>query len=365
MTCKQFIKKYWKYILGIIVTVGLMTFLIWKSKPTEIWTILKQSNGWLLLVSFGITFMLFVIKTIRWQSILTPQGHTIPFFETLGLVTVGTFGSAVTPAKVGDILRAFYLSKSNPEVKTGLAVFSVVFDRLLDLAGISLVVICSAPFILTGITDLKWWIPLLLAGGILITLLLILFVFTEQITRPILTFVVKIISKMFRKEETREKVNINTMEIIDDFFSCQQKYRIIHYLWLGVLSIGFWVILGLQGSLLLYAFGVPPSSINILIVLSVLCFGAIGAMALPISLGGVGVRDTIIMFLLELLLAISNAHALNLSVIQTFFNVIIPGVIGGLLAIPLSKQFDTEEKEMNEESAEQTIEPSESPPTKA
>ena len=39
------------------------------------------------------------------------------------------------------------------------------------------------------------------------------------------------------------------------------------------------------------------------------------------------------MTLLFLILGIVNADAINLSIIQTFLNVLIPGFIGGLLAM--------------------------------
>ena len=104
---KNWFKKNWKYIIGFLVTIGLMAVLIWQSNPSDFWNCLINANLLLLLGAVGITAVLFILKTIRWQIILGAQETKISFWKTLRLVLIGTFGSAITPAKVGDILRAF------------------------------------------------------------------------------------------------------------------------------------------------------------------------------------------------------------------------------------------------------------------
>jgi len=327
----RWFKKYWKYILGFLVTAGLLGILIWKADPQAIKDGLVGSNYWLILASFGLTLLLFAIKILRWKSILRVQGIKISFSEALDLILIGTFGSAITPAKVGDILRAFYLSRRNEEAKMGKAVFSVVFDRILDLAGIILIVGITTPFILVGTIDLVWWIPTGISIGFVLFIVLVVLVFNKKITEPILTFVVKFVSRVFKKKEAKSKIKMTSEEIVNDFFEGQKNYKVRNYLWLGFLSIAFWIILGLQGCVLLLAFNYQ--NINPLIIIAVLCLAAIVALSIPISIGGIGIRDTAIMTLLALILGIVNADAINLSIIQTFLNVLIPGLIGGLLAM--------------------------------
>ncbi|NHJ32766.1 MAG: flippase-like domain-containing protein [Asgard group archaeon] len=330
----RWFKKNWKYLLGFLITGGLLGVLIWKADPEAIWNGLVGSNYWLILVSFGLTLVLFTLKILRWQSILRVQGYKITFFEALDLILIGTFGSAITPAKVGDILRAFYLSKRK-DVKIGKSVFSVVFDRILDLAGIILIVGVTTPFILTSIETVEWWIPVGISVGFVLFIILIVLVFNKKITGPILTSVVKFISKVFKKKEAKNKIMLSTEEIVDDFYEGQKNYRTKNYLWLGFLSILFWILLGLQGCALLLAFNVQA---NPFVIIAVLCLAAIVAMSIPISISGIGIRDTIIMTMLWLILGIVNADAINLSIIQTFINVLIPGFIGGFLTLRSGKK---------------------------
>lgn len=327
----RWLKKYWKYILGFFVTAGLLGILIWQADPIAIKAGLIGSNYWLILASFGLTLLLFTIKILRWQFILRAQDCKVSFFEALDLILIGTFGSAITPAKVGDILRAFYLAKRKEDVKIGKAVFSVVFDRIFDFAGIILIVGVTTPFVLMGIENIKPWIPAGISIGFVLFIVLIVLVFNKKITGPIITFAVKFISRVFKKKEARKKIKITTEEIVNDFYEGQKNYKVRNYLWLGFLSIAFWIILGIQGYVLLLAFNYQ--NINPLVIIAVLCIAAIVALSIPISISGIGVRDTIIMTLLALILGIANADAINLSIIQTFLNVLIPGFIGGLLTM--------------------------------
>jgi len=327
-------QKNWKYLLGFTVTIGLMAILIWQSNPVTFWDCLLNANGILLFGSLGITVVLFVIKTIRWLVVLRIQGIKLTFWKTLRLVLIGTFGSSITPAKVGDILRAFYLTKEE-KTKIGTAVFTVVFDRILDLLGIFLIAGVTTPFLLLGFESIAWWIPTAIAGGFLILIIICALTFTEKITRPIMIFILKIVSKVFRKQEAKDKINISSQEILDDFFTSQKSYKIKHYFFLGTLSVIFWIILGLQGSLLLLAFETP--NVNPIIVTAVLCIAAVVAMTIPFSISGIGIRDVVITSLLLLILNIQNANALNLSIIQTILNVVLTGILGGIIILTTNK----------------------------
>ncbi|NHJ05846.1 MAG: UPF0104 family protein [Candidatus Heimdallarchaeota archaeon] len=346
---KIFFKKYWKFLLGILVTLGLVVFLIWKSNPNEVWNGFKESNIEFIFAALGCTIILFILKTLRWQLILKPHGYKIPFLEALQLVMIGTFGSAITPAKVGDVLRAFYLSKNKKDVKIGTSVFSVVFDRILDLAGIFILLTFSIPITLIffGFESIQWWIPASVAGGFVIFVLLILISFNGKISKPILNFIIRYMSKMFKKEEAKNKIQITSQEIVEDFYNNQKNYKIWNYLLLGLISFSFWVILGLQGYLLLLAFNVTilqNTLLAIIGIMAVLSIAAISAMAIPISLGGIGVRDSVILGLLMLFLNIGNATSINLSIFQTFLNVLIPGIIGSILLISLSRKLPIKEE---------------------
>lgn len=345
-----FLKKRWKYFLGIFVTIGLMSFLIFKNSPSELIECFSSINSHFLLLSLLCFTGLFIVKTIRWQYILRVQGYKISFFETLKLILIGTFGSSITPAKVGDVLRAFYLSKNKQEIQVGESVFSVVFDRILDLGGIFLILMFGLPYIVfsLGLIALDWWMIVGFCVGVLIFIILAVFSLNKKVSQPLIHFVLRFISKIFKKSEVKEKINISSERIIEDFYTHQKKFKILHYFILALLSVLFWFLLGLEGLILLKAFNAsivfPIAEITV-----TLCFSAIAAMAIPISISGIGIRDAIMVFLLNGFLGISQNITLSLSIFQTFLNVLLPGLIGGIIILVINNKF------INKKEQERTI----------
>lgn len=334
-------KKYWKYFLGIAVTFLLLGYLILKSNPEDIFKGLQNANGYFILISIGLMLILFTIKTIRWQIILAAQGIKIRFFDALYLVLIGAFGSSITPAKIGDVLRAYYLTKSNEEIKIGLSVFSVVFDRILDLAGIFILMVFGVPYIIIsfGWGNIDHWLLIALGIGFFVFVVVIAFVFSKKVGKKVLNFIIKFISKMFKKQEVKDKINLTSQDIIDDFYNHQKKYQLKHYLILGLISMIFWIILGIQGCFLLKGFNVSFGNIvdDSFVIITAICFAAIVAMAIPISLSGVGVRDFVLVYLLSYILGFAEAEIVSFSILQTFLNVFLPGLIGGILILLSSK----------------------------
>ncbi|MEA2070785.1 MAG: lysylphosphatidylglycerol synthase transmembrane domain-containing protein, partial [Asgard group archaeon] len=246
---------------------------------------------------------------------------------------IGTFGSSLTPAKVGDILRAFYLSKNNDEAKIGSTIFSVVFDRLLDLGGILIILLVSFPFLLTKVVflDLSWWIFLGIVIGFVLFVIIIIFIFNKKFTRKIITFFVKFIARAFKKKSRQNKILIQTDDISNDFFVFQKKFKIRNYFFLTIFSVLFWIVLGFQGVFFLLAFG--ESTFQPLLISGILAIGALSAIAFPFSISGIGIRDTILRELFSKIMFISIHNALNLSILQTLVNVIFPGLLGGIVLI--------------------------------
>ncbi|MHA1220096.1 MAG: hypothetical protein ACTSQB_00005, partial [Candidatus Heimdallarchaeota archaeon] len=73
------------------------------------------------------------------------------------------------------------------------------------------------------------------------------------------------------------------------------------------------------------------------IVIMTICVAAIVAMTVPITISGVGVRDSIIVAFLLLLDEIERTISISLSITQTFINVLLPGLIGGIVLLTITR----------------------------
>ena len=142
-------KKNIQIILGLLIGVFLMWFLFRDTDWNEVWAALRKAHiGWLAL---GLFFILlgFVVRIWRWGYIVNPV-TPVSFWHLFSATQIGFLGNFVLPARIGEVIRALALSRSQniPFPKT---VAYVALDRLTDLFG--LVAVCIVTLIVFNPTQ--------------------------------------------------------------------------------------------------------------------------------------------------------------------------------------------------------------------
>lgn len=99
--------------------------------------------AWLAL-SFSAFLVIIAIRARRWQFLLRPLART-SFANSFKAVTVGFAASTVLPARAGELIRPYFLSRHEPVTATG-AFATVVLERLLDVVTV-LVLLASFVFL--------------------------------------------------------------------------------------------------------------------------------------------------------------------------------------------------------------------------
>jgi len=325
-------------LLAIIVTVGLIAFLIYRFKPKSIAEAIRSLDIWVIFVAILIMIIMFIIKIIRWLYILRKLDVKLSFFQATQLVLIGSFGAAVTPAKVGDVVRALYLSRWT-QTKESTSFFSAILDRVTDLISVGIFSLVALPFFITQLDEkIKWAI----AGGLLIIIVVLLLMFNSQIIRRIII----IISKLRKQnpdssgedEETEiseeiPKTSPRVLRILDDYYSHLTYFNPKSYVIIISLSLLFWVLLGIQVSLLIVS--MTNITISLQVILTVTGIMALAAIVslIPISISGIGIRDATITVLVFYSLTIGYEVAFGASIIQTALNMLIPALIGGFILL--------------------------------
>jgi len=127
-------------IVQILITAGILYWVFRDPvKRQNTWNALLSSNKlWILagIAAFGI---IEVLGTYRWQLLLRVQGINLGFFRVMCLFMIGIlfniFGLGATG---GDFVKIFYLLKETPGKKAG-ALLAVLMDRLIGLLGLIIV----------------------------------------------------------------------------------------------------------------------------------------------------------------------------------------------------------------------------------
>lgn len=157
----------------MLVTFGIL-YLVFRdpAKRAEMAHTLGQANHWWLLAGFIAYGLVETLSGIRWQILLRVQGIALGWARLFHLVIIGVFFNFLIPGGTGgDVVKTFFLLKETPGQRTR-ALLSVLVDRLIGfvaLIAMSGVIIATQWHWLRGSpAAVKYiWIALSILGALL------------------------------------------------------------------------------------------------------------------------------------------------------------------------------------------------------
>lgn len=124
--------------LRLIVSGGLLAFLVWQADPATIWERWRMASLPLLVLTFLIQLGCLVLSAFKWSVLLRARGHNPPFGWLLGLYLVGQFANNFLPTSVGgDAVRLISLGRRIGSYAQASA--SVFLERLTGFLALSLI----------------------------------------------------------------------------------------------------------------------------------------------------------------------------------------------------------------------------------
>jgi uncharacterized protein (TIRG00374 family) len=134
-------------LLQLLVTgTGLWYVFHDQQKRAEIADALRHADRTWIIFGWLSYSVVEVIATVRWQMLLRIQGITLSWLRAFAIVMIGLFFNMFLPGLVaGDAVRLYFVFKCAPRQKTR-ATLSVAMDRILGmlsvlfLAGLSIAV---------------------------------------------------------------------------------------------------------------------------------------------------------------------------------------------------------------------------------
>ncbi|MCL6087369.1 MAG: flippase-like domain-containing protein [Actinobacteria bacterium] len=314
---RDFYLRYKKIInttLRIAISVGLIIYLI-SSQFKDFKTIsvtLKEIDITLALLSFSTIVYGIWITAYRWQTLLKTQGIRLSILSLASSTLIGVFFNNFLPTSIGgDVYRAYDVTK-----KTGLPMSSSVSVLVVErLSGIIASAMFAAAALFLGFTAIGGKsiivpIVIFLALSIIIFFLILN---PNKFGLKKLAKKIKFLSKLFEKLKnvyntflSFKKYKLTIIKVL--FYSLTLQLAVVINYWLASRA------LGISLDLTAFIFIVPVVSIISM---------------LPISLGGIGVREGSLVFLM-VSLETQNAKAVMCSLLLLAMSLIM-GVIGGLV----------------------------------
>ncbi len=133
-------KHFWKsrkFWLGILISAVFLYLAFRGIDYSSLWLQLKKANYWYLVPLFGLTFLGYVFRAVRWSYLIAPV-KAVAFLPLLSVTIIGFMANNVLPARAGEFIRAYLLGKKE-QISKSASFATIVVERLFD--GLTVLVI--------------------------------------------------------------------------------------------------------------------------------------------------------------------------------------------------------------------------------
>ncbi len=305
------IKKYLKFFIILITTFVVFYLLFRQIDLNSVWNIILNANLWWLLATFSVILTYPVFGALRWRIILNSMGFSLSFWKAFKIVMGAWSLSSVTPSKAGDLIRANPIKNSVPVSKTA---GSILIERVFDILLLLILALIGGIIYKNTIIVL-----IMIAGLIAIVIFFILAKYINEMKLPI-------------KDKYREKIN--------NVFYCSKILikKPKQFIQIALITLLNWLGTFLQVYFLYLALGIQVSFIFICLTLPIALFIGI----LPVTLAGMGTRDSAIVYLFA---GVAPANInLSLGILYSIFGYWIIAVLGLFFIKSLSTIKDVDKK---------------------
>ncbi len=283
-------------VRGIVLfalTAGIFFLLFRRINLRLVLSTLKQIPPVCLLLATSLTLSFPVISALRWQIILRSMGHKATFTRCL-VIIVGVWPiSAISPGKIGDLLKVYSLRQR----VDGLTVAgSVIVERALDI-------IVLASFALFG--------------GIFFRNI---YIISVSVAAFLLIFVSFLLIRIDFPFPGKKKIQARITELFNSLQKIGGNSGALILILL--LTIANWFASVVQTKVLFDGVGVDVTLGFVLAALPVAIF--IGL--LPITVAGMGTRDAAMIALFSTFA--SSHEALVVALLYSFFGYWLMSIIG-------------------------------------
>jgi uncharacterized membrane protein YbhN (UPF0104 family) len=156
-------KKRWLNALRVLISVGALGFLLWQIGLGETIAVLRSADLRLLLAAVVLFLISLVIRAGRWAVLLWALKLRVSFRRLVYLYFVGTFFNSFLPSGFGgDVARAIELTQDTPPPA---AVGTVLVDRMTGLLVLLMLGLMALPFSIAHLPVWLVWLLIVVAGG--------------------------------------------------------------------------------------------------------------------------------------------------------------------------------------------------------
>jgi uncharacterized protein (TIRG00374 family) len=278
------------------LTAALLAFILWKANPSQFWDAAKDVSVGNLALAMALTAPFLILKALRWHVLLRAGRCRATFTEAFISLLGGMGVALLTPARLGEVTRAAYLSEPR-KLRVGAL---VMVDKVYDVIVLALLSVAGAAVLVSPL------LALALAVGGLIGVFCAL-------RAPALRTAFSIGKRL----PLYAKVD----KVLAEFAEFGASVGAVCLL----LTLGSFLIVLAQYYVILHAWG--QGSLQIVVY----CFPMVVLTnAVPLTVAGLGTREGAAVLLLRHY-GVKASIAGTSAFLMFFMNTALPGVVGALI----------------------------------
>ncbi len=306
-------KKLILLLVRIIISVSLIVFLV-KTQFKDIRSaleIIKSVNKPLLILSLSTHIFGIWITAVRWNTLLGTQKVKLGITTLTLTVLIGFFFNSFLPTSIGgDVFRTYDAAKkANIPIETSASI--IIVERFSGIISASTYAIIALFLGFTAIGNQSFIIPVIIF--FIICIIIAFFILNPSMLR---------LNKLINRIKFLKKVKEKLANIYFTFLSFKKFKWVLVRVMIYSFLLQFAVILN-------YFLAAKSLGINLNLTAFIFIVPVVTIIAMvPISIGGIGIRENTLVFIMTAIGVGSEQAALCALLI--FLMLIFIGIIGGI-----------------------------------
>lgn len=314
--------KYLRYALQLCAGLLILIFLLTKVPFKDIAVTIGHARISFFVLSVLVGVFSVLVSAVRWQVLLKSLGYEYPAMLLVKITFMTLFFNVYLPGGVvGDLARVALLPEQSDRKRTKKdhltkVTASVVTDRLAGLIGLMFIAVISMLIVCGPLVDAKISI-IFLAVALIVSA--VFFVFFSRRTQKLVRKVFALPLRLLSPVKTVLKEFSEALLMFRDDHSV--FYKVISLSVLGHLCVvGYFLVLS-------RSIGLDIVALKLLAFVPVIEFVS----AMPISIGGAGVREVATILLFGSV-GIPAVESMSVSLLS-FMVLLLLGAVGGVLFV--------------------------------
>jgi len=311
-------------------SIGVVVFIIilWRIDIYKIAAVMVNIRMDVLVVAAVLSITVTVLKSMRWKSLLEIYGVECALGNTLKLYLFGTFWGAITPGKVGEFSRIYYVKRMfAPSFSYAMLSGNVLVDRFFDIVMVGAVAICSFPFYF----DEYLWHAIGVCGVVAAMIGALLGFHHVLRGAGVLGNIIEKVGTIL----SYVRLRTHFVELVCGLRLLNTKEIVIPILYNIAAYCAFYVVV----YLIAYSLKIDMGFFYLIASLSTAMIFSI----VPVTVAGLGIREAILLFFFSRI-GVTSEVTMSFSLVYLLICIILPSLLGSIVYFLMPPVVDEKQK---------------------